>query len=89
LSISFVRKLEQDAYGQVRLATAHKLAKALGVTTSALVTEPDAPVPAPESAQQWEPVRLALEGIHATIIRHRRTLTAEIRELADVARVPL
>jgi hypothetical protein len=75
LSISLVRKLEQDAYGQVRLATAHKLAKALGVTTSTLITEPDTPVPAPESAQQWEPVRLALEGgVHGDEPRDEPTL---------------
>jgi transcriptional regulator with XRE-family HTH domain len=64
LSVSLIRKLEQDDYGHVRLETAHKLAIALGVTTSALVTEPDAPVPTPESGQRWEPVRLALEGQH-------------------------
>jgi transcriptional regulator with XRE-family HTH domain len=66
LSISSIRKIEQDENRQVRLETAHKLAVALGVTTSALMTEPDAPVPAPESRQLWEPVRLALEGQHVS-----------------------
>jgi len=62
LSYSTVKKIEQGTYGGIRLETAHKLAIALGVPTSALVTEPDAPVPAPGSGRQWEPVRLALEG---------------------------
>jgi transcriptional regulator with XRE-family HTH domain len=84
LSISLIRKLEQDAYGQVRLATARKLAKALGVTTSALVTEPDAPVPAPESARQWEPVRLALEGADGDEPRDEPTLQGLRLSFGDV-----
>jgi hypothetical protein len=31
LSVSLIRKLEQDSYGHVRLETARKLAAALGV----------------------------------------------------------
>jgi transcriptional regulator with XRE-family HTH domain len=76
LGFSTIKKIEQDAYGQVRTATVHKLAIALGVTTSTLVAVPDAPVPAPESRQQWEPVRLALEGQHASQPQDELTLTA-------------
>jgi transcriptional regulator with XRE-family HTH domain len=61
VSLSLVRKLEQGEYGNIRLETLHKLATALAVPTSALVTGPDAPVPAPEATMAWEPVRRALE----------------------------
>lgn len=84
LSVSLIRKLEQDDYGQVRLATAHQLARVLGVTTSALVTEPDAPVPEPRSAQQWEPVRLALEGVHGAEPPDEPALEGLRRSFGDV-----
>ena len=61
LSVSLVRKLEQDAYGDVRLETVHRLAVVLRVPTSALA-ESDAPAPGRESAVAWEPVHRALEG---------------------------
>jgi transcriptional regulator with XRE-family HTH domain len=64
MSLSAVKKIEQGTYGGIRLGTAHKLAVALRVPTSALMVEPDAPVPTPESGHQWEPVRLALEGVY-------------------------
>jgi len=38
---------------------------------------------------QWFPRQRYAADILATIIRHRRTLSAEIRELADAAHVPL
>jgi len=84
MSVSLIRKIEQDDYGQVRLATARKLAQALGVTTSALVTEPDAPVAEPESAQRWEPVRLALEGVHGDVPQEEPTLESLGRSFGDV-----
>jgi transcriptional regulator with XRE-family HTH domain len=43
LSISLITKLEQGAHGGIRLETAHKLAIVLRVTTTALMSEPDAP----------------------------------------------
>jgi transcriptional regulator with XRE-family HTH domain len=47
VSVSFIRKLEQDAYdGGVRLETAHRMAQVLEVPTSALITGPDAAEPA-------------------------------------------
>ena len=61
LSVSLVRKLEQDVYGGVRLETVHKLAVVLRVPTSALAGG-DAPVADWESRVAWEPVRRALEG---------------------------
>ncbi len=84
MSVSLIRKIEQDDYGQVRLATARKLAQALGVRTSALVTEPDAPVAEPESAQRWEPVRLALEGVHGEVPQEEPTLESLGRSFGDV-----
>jgi transcriptional regulator with XRE-family HTH domain len=63
LAQATVKKIEQDAYGSMRLETARKLAVALAVPTTTLKTDPDAPVPSPESLQRWEPVRLALEGV--------------------------
>jgi transcriptional regulator with XRE-family HTH domain len=64
VALATVKKIEQGTYGALRSAMARKLAVALDVPTSALLTEPDAPVPSPESIQRWEPVRLALEGVH-------------------------
>jgi transcriptional regulator with XRE-family HTH domain len=61
LSVSLVRKLEQDTYGEVRLETVHRLAVVLRVPTSALAGS-DAPVPDQESSVRWEPVRRMLEG---------------------------
>jgi len=83
MSVSLIRKIEQDDYGQVRLATARKLAQALGVTTSALVTEPDTPVAEPESTQRWEPVRLALEGVHGDVPQEEPTLESLGRSFGD------
>lgn len=60
VSISLVTKLEQGAYGGVRLETVHRLAVVLGVRTSALA-ESDPLVPAPEARVRWEPVLRALE----------------------------
>jgi transcriptional regulator with XRE-family HTH domain len=60
MSVSLVTKLEQGAYGGVRLETVRRLAVVLGVRTSALA-ESDPPVPAPDARARWEPVRRALE----------------------------
>ncbi len=84
LSLSLIKKLEQDSYGHVRLETAHKLAKALGVTTTTLLTEPDAPVPEPHSGQRWEPVRLALEGAHQAEPQETPTMDGVRRSFRDV-----
>jgi transcriptional regulator with XRE-family HTH domain len=62
VSLSWIRKLEQDDFGDVRLETVHKLAVVLRVTTSALAAGSDAPVPAPADVTRWEPVARALEG---------------------------
>jgi transcriptional regulator with XRE-family HTH domain len=62
LALITVKKIEQDAYGSMRMETARRLAVALGVRTTALTAGPDAPVPGPESVQRWERVRLAIEG---------------------------
>jgi transcriptional regulator with XRE-family HTH domain len=62
VSESLVKKLEQGEINDTRLETAHKIAAALGVPTSTLMPQGDAPVPAPESRVAWQPVRRALEG---------------------------
>src|ERR1022692_593711 len=62
VSVSLIRKLEQDDYGNVRLETLHKLAVTLRVTTTALATRPDAAEPDREAVDQLLPVRRALEG---------------------------
>lgn len=62
VSVSLIRKLEQDDYGDVRLETAHRLAVVLRVPTSALITGPDARDPDRESVEHLDAVRRALEG---------------------------
>jgi transcriptional regulator with XRE-family HTH domain len=63
VSLSLVRKLEQGDYdGGLRLETVHRLAVALDVTTSALMSEPDAPEAEPGSAAAWDETRAALGG---------------------------
>src|SRR6266704_987817 len=63
ISLSLITKLEQGEYDSgLRLETVHKLAIALEVTTSALMSEPDAASPDPGTAAAWEPARNALHG---------------------------
>jgi transcriptional regulator with XRE-family HTH domain len=63
VSVSLIRKLEQDERQDTRLETLRKLAAALRVPTTTLIAEgSDAPVPGPASAAEWEQVRLALAG---------------------------
>jgi transcriptional regulator with XRE-family HTH domain len=62
VSLSLITKLESDLYGGMRLETLHKLAKALQVTTSSLMSGPDADQPEPSSIQEWAPLRHALDG---------------------------
>ena len=65
VSLSLVRKLEQGDYGNgLRLETVHRLAVALDVTTSALMSEPDAPEAEPGSAAAWDETCAALRGDH-------------------------
>jgi transcriptional regulator with XRE-family HTH domain len=65
VSLSLIKKLEQGAYGNVRLETLHQLAVTLRVPTTALATQPDAEEPEREDVKQWAPVRHALEGTSA------------------------
>jgi transcriptional regulator with XRE-family HTH domain len=68
VSVSLVRKLEQGDYDNgLRLETAHRLAVALGVTTSALVAgsaEAEATEAEPGGGLAWEPVARAVRGEH-------------------------
>jgi transcriptional regulator with XRE-family HTH domain len=64
VSVSLVRKLEQGDYGGLRLETAHRLAVALGVTTSVLVSPCGDAEAEPGSADGWDPVARAVRGDH-------------------------
>jgi transcriptional regulator with XRE-family HTH domain len=64
VSVSLVRKLEQGDYGGLRLETAHRLAVALDVTTSALISPRGDAEDEPGSAGEWEPVARAVRGDH-------------------------
>src|SRR5215470_4038037 len=60
VSVSLVRKLEQGDYdGGLRLETVHRLAVVLDVTTSALMSEPDAPDAGPGGLAMWDATRQA------------------------------
>jgi transcriptional regulator with XRE-family HTH domain len=59
VSVHTVRVIEQDAGGHPRMSTLHKLATALKVTTSALMT-PGVPEPHQVPPDQWDDVRDAL-----------------------------
>jgi transcriptional regulator with XRE-family HTH domain len=65
VSVSLVRKLEQGDYdGGLRLETLHRIAVALGVTTTALMSESDAGEAESGNVIAWEPVRRALASDH-------------------------
>ncbi|MFI5524969.1 helix-turn-helix domain-containing protein [Streptomyces platensis] len=59
VSASLISKLEQGVVDGTRMETAHKLAGALRVDTSALL-ERDEPTPA-ETAEPWRPLQLAVQ----------------------------
>jgi transcriptional regulator with XRE-family HTH domain len=85
LALVTVKKIEQDAYGSMRLETARRLAVALGVSATALRgDEPDAPVPDAESEQRWEPVRRAISGDYGDEPREEPTLEGLRAVFADV-----
>lgn len=85
LALITVKKIEQDAYGSMRLETARRLAVVLRVPTTALAGEPDAPVPGPDSVQRWEPVRRAIEGTPGSQPDEEPTL-AGVRSVFRAAR---
>ncbi|MFD4994735.1 helix-turn-helix domain-containing protein [Streptomyces buecherae] len=60
LSVSTVRKLEQGERTDVRLETAHQLARALGVTTTHLLTEAPTPWQPAIPEDIWRPTVAAL-----------------------------
>jgi transcriptional regulator with XRE-family HTH domain len=65
LSLSYVRKLEQGTLPGTRVQTFRKIAMALRVPTSRLLAERETVDDAdPGTADQWQPVRRALEGRH-------------------------
>ena len=63
VSLSLVRKVEQGDHDSVRLETARKLAVALKVPTTVLMTNSDRETPDPVTVDEWEPVRRALAGL--------------------------
>lgn len=62
VSVSLIRQLEQGTAQDTRLETARRLAVALRIRTTALVSEPDAAEPVAGDVEQWTSVRRALEG---------------------------
>lgn len=62
LSVSLIRQLEQEVITDIRLETARKLAIALRVPTTVLISRPDADEADPQTASSWEPVRRTLFG---------------------------
>jgi transcriptional regulator with XRE-family HTH domain len=63
VSLSLIRQLEQGTRDDTRLETARKLAVALRAPTTALLTRTETRDEArPDTATDWEPVRLALAG---------------------------
>jgi transcriptional regulator with XRE-family HTH domain len=86
LSLSFVKKLEQGEYADLRLETAHKLAVALRVPTAAIMPRHQAPDDArPDIAQAWEPVLRALSGAHPQSALDQEPTVASVREALDEA----
>ncbi|WP_026405223.1 helix-turn-helix domain-containing protein [Actinomadura rifamycini] len=65
VSLSLVRKLEQGEQRDTRLETLRKFAAALRVPTSDLIDGPPADEDEQDAGEQWEPVRRALQGLHA------------------------
>jgi transcriptional regulator with XRE-family HTH domain len=65
VSVSLIRKLEQDEREGVRMETAHKLASGLRMPTTMLLPrhEDTGDDPNPGTAADWEPVRRALAGM--------------------------
>lgn len=62
VSLSLIKKVEQDERTDMRLETARKMAVALKVPTTSLITASDRETPDPVTVDEWEPVRLALAG---------------------------
>jgi transcriptional regulator with XRE-family HTH domain len=60
LSLSAVKKIEADTMGAIRLATAHRIAMALGVPTLALIDPAPIESPEPSDIGIWAPTRDAL-----------------------------
>ncbi|MEU0343335.1 helix-turn-helix transcriptional regulator [Streptomyces bobili] len=60
VSLSLIRKLEQGERGDTRLETARKLASALRVPTSRLMSDSNEETASQATVDQWEPVRRAL-----------------------------
>lgn len=62
VSVSLIRQFEQEVREDTRVETARKLAIALRVPTTALLSRPEAEEADPDVADAWEPVRRALAG---------------------------
>lgn len=88
VSVSLIRKLEQGEITDTSLATLHKLASALHVTTSTLSVDREEERAAPDVVTRWEPVRRALLGQYAPVddAATVETVTAELDRLVPVFR---
>ncbi|MFM9372167.1 helix-turn-helix domain-containing protein [Streptomyces sp. Da 82-17] len=85
VSVSLIRKLEQGERADTRLETARRLAVALRVPTTCLVSGPDAET---ERDDQWTAVRQALLGPVGSGDVSEAPTVAGMQELIDAA-VPL
>lgn len=61
-SLSWIKKIEQDAAGDTAVETLRKLAVALKAPTSCLISPPEAEAPDPDTDEDWTDVRDALYG---------------------------
>lgn len=62
VSVSLIRQIEQEVRDDTRVETARKLAIALRVPTTTLLSRGDADEADPQTAKSWEPVRRTLFG---------------------------
>ncbi|MCZ7414326.1 helix-turn-helix domain-containing protein [Streptomyces sp. WMMC897] len=82
VSISLVSKLEQGVIEDVRLETAHRLARALRVRTTSLIQR-DEEEGTPRPGDTWAPVRAALLAPPADRIEEAPSVAGLRRTLAD------
>jgi transcriptional regulator with XRE-family HTH domain len=85
VSLSLVKKLEQDTITDLRLETLHKFAIVLKVPTSHLAAGPDARSAEEADVSAWEPVRQALSGEHAEDPPDGEPTVASVRDAFGTA----
>lgn len=61
VSLSLIRRLEQDEQQDTRMATAHRLAAALRIPATRLISRAELPRPPVHADELWRPVQQAIE----------------------------